>query len=136
MKKNIIITALIVAIGLMAAACQKEHLFDSPQREDVSSYSEVVYSVDGVMYTEVLKDEESWFAFLRRAFALAEEGHVVVITHGSCNDNRIATKDTVTYTTSDINDATNWCNKMREEGYEITIVYDMENNKYICTAIK
>ena len=68
--------------------------------------------------------------------ALAEEGHRVSFRNENASSQDALTKEVITYTTNDHDDAYTWAEKKLNEGYEVTVEYDRETGKYTCTAIK
>ena len=134
MKKAIKTVALLALIGLSAAGCQKENIVE-PLRssESVTTYT-VYYTVDGESSKVILIGESAWQRFLDRIFALAEEGHSVSFHVGG--HERGVAKETVTYKTSDYEDAQKWVTHMSEQGYEVSISFDEGTGIYTCIAIK
>lgn len=136
MKKPIISAVLIAVLGTMAVSCQKENIIDSQITvgESVAVYT-VHYSVNGVLHSETLIGEQALSDFMQRMLALAEQGYEVTV----CNENfsRVAaSKEVVTYSTPDHDEAHNWCKQKIKEGYSVTISYDEERHVYNCIAIR
>ncbi len=94
------------------------------------------YAVDGVTHQLTLVGDEAWHDFLNRMMALAEEGHEVTFRNEEAASRVVSTKETVTYTTSNHDDAYNWAEKMLNDGYAVTIRYDKEKKIYTCYAFK
>ena len=69
-------------------------------------------------------------------FALAEEGHEVSFRNEDRASRVLSSKDVVTYTTTNHDDAYAWADKMSDEGYTVTIRFDKETGIYTCNAIK
>jgi len=137
MKKTITTIALLAVLGTLAVSCQKENIVEqtSINAEAVQVYK-VSYSIDGRYYQLTLIGEESWHDFLTRMFALAEEGHRVSFRNENVSSQEALSKEVVTYTTSDHDDAYTWAEKMSNAGYLVTVEYDRKTGKYTCTAIK
>lgn len=122
---------------LLAGGCQKEQMNQQPMvvvQQEVTQT--MVYSVDGQKYQIRLVGEEARMAFLQRMLALAEEGHRVTFRYGNSVSILGHTKESVTYTTSNHDDALNWSQMMLDKGYQVTIIYDKEHRQYVCTAEK
>jgi hypothetical protein len=121
-------------LGLLFASCTKEDATDNIGV--VSTASNVTYFVNGQQgYADPQTDEE-WSMFLDRMFALAEEGYVVRFGRTDMFRQACMTKEKVTYTTTDYNDAKLWAFHRTLEGYEVTITYDQQTGKYTCIAIR
>ncbi|MBP5536092.1 MAG: hypothetical protein J6X62_04790 [Bacteroidales bacterium] len=128
--------ALIAVLGTMAAGCQKETMVE-PQTSvtEVDAVHHVHYTINGELCQERLVGEEAWNDFLYRMLALAERGYTVRILNESRTSQVSASKEVVTYTTTD-KDAAAWCNNMYSLGYEVSLSYDPETGVYTCIAIK
>lgn len=128
--------ALFLVLSLAAVSCEKETFRDSTvfMEETVASRT-VVYSIDGVTRQMTVLGESSWNSFLDWMFALAEEGHVVSFRLGDSSQN-VSSKETVTFTTTNKNEAFAWADAMVESGYSVTVQYDDKTGIYTCTAIK
>ena len=103
--------------------------------EEQNAVYKVRYSIDGVTYQLTLVGEEAWRAFLNRMLALAEEGHIVSFRNENASSQIAPSKETITYTTSNHDDAYEWAAKMGNLGYNVTIIYDERTGKYICIAV-
>ena len=134
MKKTVRTMALIALMGLMATGCQKEEVVEPQSTVADITYMTVSYTVDGVETNVSFIDEAAWHQFLDWMFALAEEGHRV--SFRNANQERRATKETVTSVTTDAGDAQTWAIKMMHEGYEVTITYNDKTHEYTCIAIR
>lgn len=137
MRKTITTIALFAVLGTLAVSCQKENFIDENTivAENGTVYT-VRYAVDGVTHQLTLIGDEAWHDFLNRMLALAEEGHEVSFRNEEAASRVVSTKETVTYTTSNHDDAYNWAEKMLNDGYAVTIRYDKEKKIYTCYAFK
>lgn len=124
--------ALLSLLGLTAVSCQKETLIE-PQglSETVATYT-VYYTIDGETSQITLVGETAWRNFLDWIFAKAEEGHRVSFYLGGHEMGQA--KETITYTTTNYDDAVDWANKMSHNGYSVTIEFDEQHKQYVCTA--
>ncbi len=139
MKKYVKILALTTIFGTLATGCQKETniLPDrQPTIEQTTTTHTIRYIINGQEHLIVLHGREEYSVFVYRMLDLAEQGQNV--TFG--DEQRVQvineSKESVTYTTKDKNDANNWCLMMALDGYSITIRYDESTGIYTCTAYK
>ena len=136
MKLKFRTVALLAVLSIAAVSCEKENIVDNAATTgEVASMQMVTYTVDGVTSQVVVLSEDAWNDFLDWMFALAEEGHRVSFRRGVASE-RIAAKETITYTTSDQQDAYMWANQMVSQGYLVTVDYDKKTGIYTCIAIK
>ena len=137
MKKTIRTIALIVVLGTMTVGCQKEQVID-PQSSitETNTVYTVQYTINGELHQETIIGEEAWSEFLHRMLALAEEGCEVSVFEETNTSCVVATKEVVTYSTSNQDDAYSWCNNMIMLGYMVTITFDREKQVYNCTAVR
>ena len=96
----------------------------------------VCYSVDDTSHTITLVGDKTWHDFLGHLFALAEEGHTVSFRNVETSASVIPSKETITHTTYDKDDAYKWADKMGDQGYAVTVIYDKVTKQYTCCAIK
>ena len=135
MKRNIISVALFVVLSTMAVSCQKENIVEPISTvSEISNARKVLYSIDGVEHTVILRGDEAWTNFIRSMMSLTEEGHSVRIANENASVRQHATKDTHIYTTKDPDDATAWTQKMLNDGYSVSVAYS--NGVYTCIASK
>lgn len=126
--------AVLVLLGLAAAGCTKEDVVDNTYVVATVTQS-ASYTVDGIQYYSNPRNDDEWSAFLDRMVALAEEGHVVQFWRNGIQRGD-ATKEVITYTTTDADDAKKWMKKKKDEGYIVTVQYDQQTGVYTCIAIK
>ncbi|MBQ1408473.1 MAG: hypothetical protein IIY87_01810 [Bacteroidales bacterium] len=137
MKRVFTTVALLAVLGTLAVSCQKE--FCDNQTTNVAENAVihyVQYSINGVSYRMTLVGDEAWQAFLERMLALATEGNTITFRDESVSSQIAQTKDVVTYTTTNGDDAIEWADKMAQLGYTVTIEYDKRTGIYTCTAFK
>lgn len=136
MRKTLVTIAFLALLGTLAVSCQKESFNNETfMVEEQNAVYKVRYSIDGVTYQLTLVGEEAWRAFLNRMLALAEEGHIVSFRNENASSQIAPSKETITYTTSNHDDAYEWAAKMVNLGYNVTIIYDERTGKYICIAV-
>ena len=135
MKKSIKTIAVFTALIIVAVSCQKETENLSVQSNEYVATSNVAsYKIDGKIYCELIKSEQDWSVFLYRMLALAEEGYTVTVSSRVAATS--ASKEVVTYTTTDKTDAYNWSDNMSNHGYDVTISFNNSTGVYTCIAIK
>ena len=133
MKSQIKMKALLaVMIGLAASSCTKENVVYGT--ETLAPTHTVTYIVDGQQYYDNPQTYEDWSVFLDRMVALAEEGYTVQFWRGNVQTS--ATKEKVTYSTSNLQEAKAWCKQKIDEGYIVTMTYNQATGKYDCVAYK
>lgn len=138
MKKTIRTVALIAALCVTAAGCQKETINPTGNVTIASEHIRTAtYTVDGAMHRVTLLNDEAWMAFIHSLTDLAKGGHSVTIVNETIYTNPASsTKDKVVYTTDDQTDAEKWAAKMIDKGYAVTIEYNPTTGIWTCTAIK
>ena len=136
MKRTIISIALLAALVTLAVSCQKDSFNEETTMvSEQNAVYKVWYSIDGVTHQVTLLGDDAWHDFLNRMFALAESGHRISFRLENAPSRVAFTKDVVTYTTTNHDDAYKWAEKMGNEGYEVIIEYDPRTGVYTCTAI-
>lgn len=138
MNKTFTTIALIAVLGTLAVSCQKEDSVNPTclVAESNDTVYTVCYSVDGTSHTITLVGDKAWHDFLDHLFALAEEGHTVSFRNVEAAASVTPSKETITHSTYDKDDAYKWAEEMGDKGYAVTIRYDEETKKYTCCAIK
>lgn len=136
MKQTFRTVALLAVLGLTAVSCQKETLVDNhnPEVSYAKTSYTVSYTVDGVTTQVTLVGETAWSSFLDWLFALAEEGHSVSFFIDG--QEQSISREVVTYSTQDYDDAKAWAESMSKKGYVVSIDFDKTTLTYICTAVK
>lgn len=132
MKKIARLIALAALIAIMAAGCQKEEATSVAPANSVT-VRQVEYAVDGNRQHLDLKDNDAWRALLASSFDQVDAGHLVSLNHGLGTN---PVKENVVYTTDIRDSALAWVDARFNEGYDVTMWYDTEENKYICVASK
>ena len=137
MRKTFITIALFAVLGGLTVSCQTENLIDETNVIAENETCHVVsYTIDGETYHLTLVGEEAWQDFLNYVLDLAEEGHEVSFRNEETIQNIVSTKETVTFTTSNREEAYAWGKTMFYKGYGVTIDYDKEKKTYTCYASK
>lgn len=138
MRKNIITIALLAVLSTMAVSCQKEDSFNPVTliAENNNTVFNVSYSVDGTSHTITLVSDKAWHDFLDHLFTLAEEGHTVSFRNMDTTSCTTPSKEIITHSTTNKDNAYKWAEEMGNKGYRVTVTYDKETKTYTCYAIK
>lgn len=137
MRKTLTTIALFAVLGTLAVSCQKENIIDETNivAENDTVYK-VSYTVDGVTHQLTLVGDEAWRDFLNRMLALAEDGHEITFRNEEAASRIVSSKETVTYTTPDHDEAYAWAEMMYKNGYTVAVSFDKDTKTYTCIAIK
>ena len=135
MKRIIRTMFVFAAISMFATSCQKESFVEpiASEQQAPMQYS-YNYTVDGISYSMHIENESDWESFVMNMLTLAEEGHAVTFTKYKNYVN--ASKEVVTYSTADKQDAYNWAANMASQGYTVTVTFDNNTGLFNCTAIR
>lgn len=141
MKKTIRKVSMAAALCLAIASCQKEYLEVTPSlpinlTTNIIDANSITYTVDGELYSTPVYNDSTYKSIVDMLFALAEEGKTVTFFYGNASNTCIAKKETITFTTTDKDEAKVWANTMSHDGYLVSIRYDQTNRVYICTATR
>ena len=137
MKRIIRTVAFLSVMGMLATGCQEKDVIIPNQLQNVvTPVCTVHYTINGMAGTATFNSEEEWLLFLERMFALAEEGYSVSFYDGDHQGAVVSSKEKVTYTTRDMDDAIAWANLMVKNGYDVSVEYDNTTGIYTCTAVK
>lgn len=135
MNKKIRTVAFLAIMCMVGTSCQKEEFIIS--KEGIianAAIQQVCYTVDGELHSLNVGGEEVMIAMWERMAALAKEGHEVFLWNG--NMTQSCTKEVVTFTTADKEEAIAWCDAMFDAGYKVGMTYDENNHVYVCIATK
>lgn len=136
MKKTLFILSAFLV--LMATGCQKEteNVFDGePMTESsVQGNNVVFYTIDGVAYRVVLKDDAANAALLQQLMDLVQNGHQVSLYREDLRQQNGETKDVVHFDTKDQKEMLEWVDKMKDDGYVVDVV--LVDGVYHGTATK
>ena len=135
MKKTFKTLFLFIGMSMFAVSCQKENIVEPGiTTGEMQDYISISYMIDDVSMHAVFQDEASWREFLHWLFVLAEEGHEV--RFGNSNRVQSLTKKTVTFTTTNQEEAEEWSRGMVKDGYDVSIIYNEKTGIYTCVAVK
>lgn len=134
MKKIIKIIALATVLAFTAEGCTKEETIENVRSMAVQQTA--TYIVDGKRHSANPRNEDEWAAFYDQMIALAKEGHEVRFWRNDVVRVSVASKEQVTHSTTNEQDAKEWCEQMNKAGYETIIIYDEKTGIYLCIATK
>lgn len=136
MRKTIRTVAVFTLLCTMFVGCQKEEIYSLGTNATVTRNDTVYmerYVIDGVAHRVILHGDAEHSEFIYKMLALAEEGHEVTFYNES-KFMQNASKEVITFTTQNKDDAFAWASDMENNGYSVTITYDPDTDKYICVA--
>ena len=136
MKLTIRTVAAFALLSVTLTGCQKEEQLPMQQMQletAVSVYS-VCYDVDGTIYRQAVVGEHALLDLMHYLTSLANEGYTIHVWNTESQNSGYATKETVTFTTRDRNEADEWSAMMVLDGYSVTMYY--KNGEYTCIATK
>lgn len=137
MSKRTRTVALFIVLSVAAISCQKETFNDVIDNQtEVTMSRSVSYMVDGTLYHATLHSDAEWDALMHRLLALARNGHRVVLANGNNVTTSSLSKEVVTFTTTDEEEANHWAAQMTANGYTVSISYDKKTGEYNCIAVK
>lgn len=137
MKKTTKIGFAIVLACLATTGCQKENILESPEAiHQNTSVQTVTYTIDGVTRQMTLRGNDALREFINQLLSMAKMGHQVTFYINECVSTETASKETVTYSTSNKTEAEEWCEMMAGQGYTVSFKYDSKLDMYVCTAIR
>lgn len=128
---------LAIALCLVTGACHKES-YDKQQigQEETVTVRNICYTVDGMTFHATLNGEGEWNLFMDNLLLMARQGHRVTFYNEDYSNGVALSKEKVTFTTTNGDEAHDWCSMMERQGYIVTIEYDEETGTYTCIAIK
>lgn len=137
MNKKTRTVAFFIILCMAAVSCQKENISNPISiNAEITSSQNVSYMIDGTTYQIILHNQAEWDAFIQRMLALARNGHSIVLSNGESVATVSSTKEIVTFTTDDENEANAWATEMIKDGYSVTITFDKKTGIYTCIAVK
>ena len=125
MKHTLKLTAMLAAV-LMLAACNKD-------KEELRHERDIVYTVAEETTTVHLATEAEWQQLLDRFCDYAEGGSSVTFRNAK-SANKSATKEAITYSTTDREEMKRWMAQMEDEGKTVTVTYDPATGTWNGTA--
>ena len=118
----------LLAFVLTLAACNKD-------KEELRHERDIVYTVAEQTATTVhLATEAEWQQLLDHFCDYAEEGSEVTFYNANHKAAKSATKEAVTYSTTDREAMKRWMAQMEDEGMTVTVTYDSQTGTWNGTA--
>ncbi len=124
--KHLMRFATLMAAVLLFAACNKD-------KDDLRHERDIVYTVAEQTTTVHLATEAEWQQLLDRFCDYAEGGSSVTFRNAK-SANKSATKEAVTYSTTDREEMKRWMAQMEDEGKTVTVTYDPATGTWNGTA--
>ena len=125
MKTNLKLVALLAAV-LTLAACNKD-------KDELRHERDIVYTVAEQTTSVHLTTEAEWQQLLDHFCDYAEGGSSVTFRNAH-HATKSATKEAVTYSTSDREEMKRWMAQMEDEGMTVTVTYDPATGTWNGTA--
>lgn len=126
------------ALALIAGGCQKETepCLDefNTSRESPSCGNVLSYTVDWIVYHAIVCNDSSCSRLIDELLALAQEGHHIKISWDGSQKALSATKDVITYSTTDKEKMDKWLVEMKNKGYEVDFYF--RDGTYYGSAFK
>ena len=127
MKQTIKLSIAFLLMAALFAACNKD-------KEELRHERDIVYTVAEETTTVHLETEAEWQALLDRFCDYAEDGSEVTFYNANQIATKSATKDAVTYSTTDREEMKRWMAQMEDEGMTVTVTYDPVTGTWNGTA--
>ncbi len=137
MKQTIRTFAAFALLGITLAGCQKEEqlpMQQNSQTETVSIVYEVSYSINGTYHHQRVNGEQNLRDLMQQLMALGNNGYSIHIRNASVTSEVFHTKEKVTFTTRNEEEAINWSIKMISNGYNVEITE--QDGVFVCVAVK
>lgn len=126
MKQTIKLSIAFLLMAALFAACNKD-------KEELRHERDIVYTVAEETTTVHLTTEAEWQQLLDHFCDYAEGGSSVTFRNAK-SANKSATKEAITYSTTDREAMKRWMAQMEDEGMTVTITYDPATGTWNGTA--
>lgn len=136
MKKTIKVTLVSAMLCIVAVGCQPEKVEPITVSVRESETYLMYYSIDGREYRADISSTSERSLFFDQMFALASQGRRVRISRHKMTSYYGYTKETVTFTTTDIAEAKQWAGNMINAGYTVEILHNPDTGVFTCIATK
>ena len=133
MKRNVISTVILAVAALLAVGCTPENVAPEPQPNETTR--NVSYVKCGESGHATVTGDEAWHALLNTLFDAVDEGCVVSFWEAADGEGQ-ATKESVTYRTASRDSAYAWGERMYDQGYTVSVIFDPDSGQYVCSAVK
>ena len=131
MKRNIIITAFVAA--MLAVGCNRE---ETPAPTPTGTIRNVSYIACGEDGHETVTDDAGWNTLMNRLFDAVDDGCKVIFWNPDSVGGETQPKDVVTYRTASRDSAFAWSERMYDQGYTVSVVFDTIGHVYVGSAVK
>ena len=137
MQKNTLrVAALSLLLVGMATSCQKDSEMISSQELSQKSLAQetsiIYYWVDGEEHYQKYVSQEEYNEIFDYLIKLAEEGHTIDVEGNNNPEYAPAKKER--FKTQDREEMKEWVISMKEQGYNVRIIFDSETGTYKGTA--
>ena len=135
-KNTLTVAALSLLLVGMATSCQKDSEMISSQELSQKSLAQetsiIYYWVDGEEHYQKYVSQEEYNEIFDYLIILAEEGHIIDIEGNNNPEYAPAKKES--FKTRDREEMKEWVISMKEQGYNVRIIFDSETGTYKGTA--
>ena len=127
--------SFLVATALLSVGCTKCYWSEDTVRDITYTIAPAASAIDNATTTTIhLETEAEWQALLDRFCDYAEDGSEVTFYNANHKAAKSATKETVTYSTTDREEMKRWMAQMEDEGKTVTVTYDPATGTWNGTA--
>ena len=133
MKRNVISTVILAVLALLAVDCTPENVAPEPQPNETTR--NVSYVKCGESGHATVTGDEAWHALLGTLFDAVDEGCEVSFWEAAGGSDK-PTKESVTYRTASRDSAYAWGERMYDQGYTVSVIFDADSGQYVCSAVK
>ena len=133
MKRNVITTVILAVAAMLAVGCTPENVAPEPQPNETTR--NVSYVKCGEPDHATVTGDEAWHALLNTLFDAVDEGCVVSFWDAGGGEGQ-STKESVTYRTASRDSAYVWGERMYDQGYTVSVIFDPDSGQYVCSAVK
>ena len=134
MKRNVISTVILAVAALLAVGCTHENV--APEPQPTVTTRNVSYLKCGESGHATVTGDEAWHALLDTLFDAVDEGCVVSFWEAADGGAGQPTKESVTYRTASRDSAYAWGERMYDQGYTVSVIFDPDSGQYVCSAAK
>ena len=133
MKRNVISTVILAVAAMLAVGCTPENV--APEPQPTVTTRNVSYVKCGDPGHATVTGDEAWHALLDTLFDAVDEGCEVSFWDAADGEGE-PTKESVTYRTASRDSAYAWGERMYDQGYTVSVIFDPDSGQYVCSAVK
>ena len=127
--------SFLVATALLSVGCTKCYWPEDTVRDITYTIAPAASAIDNATTTTIhLETEAEWQALLDRFCDYAEDGSEVTFYNANHKVTKSATKEAVTFSTTDREAMKRWMAQMEDEGMTVTVSYDPNTGTWNGTA--